>query len=44
MAAAFLAVLPLARWRLLEHANMLGACCDPHGIGFPERKSIDRAA
>jgi hypothetical protein len=44
MASALLAVLPLARWRLLEHANMLGACRDPHGIGLPQRESIDRAA
>src|SRR6266851_1981354 len=28
MAPAFLAVLPLAHCRLLEHANMLGAGCD----------------
>src|SRR5262249_44306807 len=41
MATALLAVFPLARRRLLEHANVFGANCNPHGIGLPKREGVD---
>src|SRR6185295_13203526 len=43
VAAAFLAVLPLAYRRLLIHADMLGTGRDLHGLGFPERERIYRS-
>src|SRR6476661_8144464 len=42
MASAFRAVRPLARWRLHEHADMLGTGCDLHGIRLPKREGVDR--
>jgi hypothetical protein len=44
MAAAFLAILALAHWRLLVHADMIGAGRDPYGAGLPERESVDGSA
>jgi hypothetical protein len=43
MAPALLAVLPLAHWRLLKHANMLCPGSDFHGIWLPEAEGIDRS-
>ena len=44
MSAACPAILPLARRRLLEHADMLGASRDPHGARSPQREGVDGAA
>jgi hypothetical protein len=43
MATAFLTVLPLADFCLLEHGNMLRTRGDPHGVRLPKSESIDRA-
>src|SRR4029453_11110728 len=44
MTAAFLAILPLTHWRLLEHADMLGTGRDPHGGGVPGGERVDGTA
>src|SRR5580704_1694834 len=44
MPAAFAAILPLAELALLEHADMLGAGRDAHGLRFPEAAGVDGAA
>jgi len=41
--AASLAILPLAARRLLEHADLLGAFRDAHGVGLPQRERVDGA-
>jgi hypothetical protein len=41
MAAAHLAVLPLAHRSFLKRANMLCSGRDFHGIWFPEGEGID---
>src|ERR1035437_2725901 len=43
MATAFLTVLPLADFCLLEHGNMFSTRSDPHGGGLPKSESVDRA-
>ena len=44
VAAAFVAILPLAERRLLEHGNVVGAGGDLHRIRLPQRERVDRAA
>jgi hypothetical protein len=44
MAAAFLAVLPLTEFRLLEHGNMFRARSNLHGVGLPKGEGSDRGS
>jgi hypothetical protein len=41
MAAAFLAVLPLTEFGLLEHGNMFRTSGNPHRIRLPKGESSD---
>jgi hypothetical protein len=34
----------LARWRLREHSDMVGAARDLNRIRFPKREGVDRSA
>src|SRR5262245_60971119 len=42
VAAAFLAILPLAVRRLLVGGDKLGSFGDAHGAGLPQREGVDR--
>jgi hypothetical protein len=44
MATAFLAVLPLTEFGLLERGNMVRTRSNPHGVGLPKGESIDRGS
>ena len=44
MPAAFGAILPLTRFRLLEHRDVFGTGRDPHRLGLPKTEGVHRAA
>jgi hypothetical protein len=44
VATAFLAVLTLTEFGLLERGNMVRTRSNPHGVGLPKGESIDRGS
>jgi hypothetical protein len=44
MATAFLAVLTLTEFGLLECGNMFRTRSNPYGVGLPKGESIDRGS
>jgi hypothetical protein len=44
MATAFLAVLPLTEFGLLERGNMFRTRSNPHGVWLPKGEGTDRGS
>jgi hypothetical protein len=44
MTTAFLAVLPLTEFGLLERGNIFRTRSNPHGVGLPKGESSDRGS